>query len=119
MDKNSIDEIVDELVETNFINEKRFLSSFVRGKFLSNKWGKNKIRMALRKKHFDDEQINSALQKIDDNEYRKTAEKLVQRKLDIIKNFDRKEKSKLYYYMLSKGYEPDIISDAINGIVPD
>ena len=107
------------MVETDFINEKRFLSSFVRGKFLSNKWGKNKIRVALRKKKFDDERINEALQKIDDSEYQKTAEKLLQRKLDLIEHVDRKEKSKLYYYMLSKGYESDVVSAVIKKVVRD
>lgn len=107
------------MVETDFINEQRFLTAYVRGKFSNNKWGRNKINLALRKKHFDNERITEALKKINDIEYRKTAEKLIIRKLEAIEVVNRKEKSKLYYYMLSKGYEPEIVIETINKHTPN
>ena len=109
LDANDIDLIIDELVETDFINEKRYLVAFVRGKFYSNKWGKGKIKSALLKKKFREDDIQEALKKLDPSEYMKAAEKLIVRKMEKHDLNDRKEKSKVYYYMLSKGYESDIV----------
>ena len=42
--------IIENLIEDDFINEKRYAVAFVRDKFRLNKWGKIKITMALREK---------------------------------------------------------------------
>jgi len=115
LEQNDIDSVVDELVESDFINEKRFLTSFVRGKFNINKWGRQKIKMALRQKNFNDEDITSALTKLDKKEYAKTAQALINRKWDALKGTENRiRKSKVYYYILSKGYEPNIVVSLID-----
>jgi len=44
------DEIIKYLIHNNFINHKRYASAFVSDKFKFNKWGKLKIKMALKQK---------------------------------------------------------------------
>ena len=103
------DDLIDELVENNFINEGRFILAFARGKFNNNKWGRHKIRMALREKGLKEEDISKTLKKLDAREYEKTARQLLQRKWEDLSGLDgRTRNSKTYYYMVSKGFEPDV-----------
>ena len=120
LSSSDIDSVVDELVETNFINENRFLTSYVRGKFNINKWGRQKIKMALRQKKFNDEDIVSALSKLDETEYTKTAKALIERKWnDLDGTESRIRKSKVYYYILSKGYEPNVVISLIDHMMKE
>jgi len=43
-----IDDLIQELIQENFINEDRFVESFVSGRIRIKKWGRLKIRMALK-----------------------------------------------------------------------
>lgn len=110
VDPASYDELTDELVESNFLDEKRYISSFVLGKFNGNKWGKVKIRQALREKKLQDNEIEAGLAKIDRDEYIRIATTLFRKKAEEVGPGDsRTAKSKLYYYMMSKGFETDLI----------
>lgn len=55
------EQIVQNLVDTRFIDDERFARAFVREKYLYARWGRIKIRQALRLKHVDSEYINAAL----------------------------------------------------------
>ena len=101
---------MDQLVEHNFINEERFVTSYTRGKFQNNKWGRMKIRQALRMKGIGDEKIDRSMKKIDSAEYERTAGKLIALKVDQLRKLEpRSRHSKVYYYMMSKGYEADVV----------
>lgn len=105
-----MDDIIDDLVESDFINEKRYSSAYARGKFINNHWGRQKILQEMRGKKINEKLIDSALKKIDEMEYKNTAEKLINRKWLEIKDIDiRVKKSKVYYFMSVKGYESDLI----------
>src|SRR5580693_6124237 len=41
--------IIEKLKQEGFLNEKRYVSAFARGKFRNKKWGKKKIEMELKK----------------------------------------------------------------------
>jgi len=117
--KKDIDEIIDELVETDFINEDRYLLSYSRGKFFNNSWGRNKIRHALRMKNFTDEKIEWAVGKISDSDYTKMANKLLGNKLEKMAKLEsRARQSKAYYYMVSKGYEPQVFIPLLKKLDP-
>ena len=108
LSKKDIDDIVDDLVETDFINEDRYLLSYVRGKFYSNSWGRVKIRQSLRLKNLPGEKIERALKKIEVSDYQKMINKLLVNKLKDLSGVEpRTRQSKAYYYMVSKGYEPE------------
>ena len=50
---DKVDEIMDLLLDDNFINEERFATLFVRGKVKVKRWGLYKIREGLSKKGVD------------------------------------------------------------------
>lgn len=48
--KSRWDEVIDALLKDDFLNEERYIEAYVRGKFFSKKWGRNKIILGLKKK---------------------------------------------------------------------
>lgn len=108
------DEIIAELISENVLNEERYARSFARGKFRLNKWGKNKIKAELTRKHVPKSIIESGLTEIDENEYLLTLVKLLEEKEGSVKAKNEFDKiNKLRSYAWSKGYEPEIINMAI------
>jgi len=53
-------DILEKLFEENYLNERRFLGSYIRGKHFHNGWGRNKIRHYLHHKGFSTSEINAA-----------------------------------------------------------
>lgn len=113
---DEIEEVIAELISDNFINEQRFANAFVRGKFNIKGWGKFKIKSALAAKQVSETCVNEALENIDQDEYkaalRETAEKKSREKGGFPLSIENK--NKVFKYLLSKGFEADYITEALN-----
>ena len=115
--KNEWDRILDHLIEENFLDENRYVEAFVRGKFKMKKWGKNKIKMGLMKKRvFNENLVNLVFEsEIEEEDYLRTIKELIERKMNLISETDPiVKRDKVYRYMLSKGYESDLIAKELN-----
>ncbi len=104
-----------ELIEANVINEERFAIAFAGGKFRMKQWGREKIKMELKIRKISDYCIKKALKEIDCDEYDKTLNKLLYKKLTELKSERNHfiKKAKVYRYLLQKGYEKDIVAGII------
>ena len=112
--QEAIDLLIVELIQYNFLNEERYARSFARGKFRIKKWGKIKIRTALKKRDVYFKCIDLAMLEIDDKTYLNTLKELLQKKNDILKETNLyKRKMKLISYLVTRGYEYDLIHDAL------
>ena len=112
--QEAIDLLIIELIQFNFLNEERYARSFARGKFRIKKWGKIKIRTALKKREVYFKCIDLAMLEIDDKTYSNTLKKLLQKKNDVLKETNSyKRKMKLIQYLFTRGYEYDLIHDAL------
>lgn len=112
--QEAIDLLIVELIQYNFLNEERYARSFARGKFRIKKWGKIKIRTALKKRDVYFKCIDLAMLEIDDKTYLNTLKKLLQKKNDVLKETNLyKRKMKLISYLVTRGYEYDLIHDAL------
>lgn len=109
--KEDWDALIDKLMQQNFLNEKRYIEAFVRGKFLMKKWGKIKIKAELNQKKIYGKEINEVIEnEIEEDEYLKTIKQLIIKKKSLLNEKEKlKEKEKLYRYLLSKGYEQELI----------
>jgi len=111
---SDIEEALAVLVSENYLNEERFAETFARGKFRIKQWGKNKIKAELKFKKVSDYSINKALKQIDNTDYRKTIEKLLERKLRETKEkVPYKKNYKVLQYAISRGFEQDIVADVL------
>ncbi|MBN9296456.1 MAG: RecX family transcriptional regulator [Filimonas sp.] len=115
--KTDVEEILAGLIEGNYLNEERFAVMFAGGKFRMKKWGRVKIKHALQQKLVSTYNIKKALQEISIEEYVKIATTLARDKWKSIpgENIYTRQ-AKVRQYLLQKGYENDIIQQAIRSI---
>lgn len=113
------DHIVVHLLEHNFLNEERYAKAFVSGKFNIKKWGKQRLKLELKRKDISSYNISAALKTIDESDYYKTFNQLAEKKLESIKETDKfKKKKKLIDYLLYRGWETHLVYDKVNELIP-
>ena len=100
------------LKEGDHFSDELYCDSFVSGKFRIKKWGKMKIKAALKAKKLPDHLIEKALEEIDQFEYRKKAEELIERKIGD-KKLDFNEKQKVIRSLFIKGYPSSLTLDIL------
>jgi len=109
-----VEELIAELIQTNFLNEERFAMAYVSGKFNIKKWGKIKIKQGLKLKRVPDKMILNALKSINYDNYLNTIKLTAEKKLNVIIEKDPyKKRYKLISYLLSKGFENDLITEVL------
>lgn len=109
------EEILLHLMEHDFLNETRFAQSYARGKFRIKKYGKQRIILELKRRDITAYNIKKALNEIDDEVYRTTAFEIAAKKSQYLteKNPFKKRK-KIFEHMVRKGYEYDLINEALD-----
>ncbi len=114
---NDIEKIITILIKENFISESRYATAFVRDKFKYNKWGKVKIAAHLRVKKLPAVIIRTALDSIDNKQYTKMLQELIDGHRRSVKAKNQYDlKAKLLRYGLSKGFESNLLYDILNEI---
>lgn len=109
------DAVMAQLISENFINEERFARQFANGKFRIKQWGKQKIKIELKKRQISGYSINKALDGIADEEYRVTLLNLINKKNREVQAKNEFEKrQKIAQYLYSKGFETELIWDLLN-----
>jgi regulatory protein len=106
-----VEELIAELISAKILNEEAYARAISRGKFRIKHWGKNKIIQQLKLNKISDYCIRKGLSEIDPEEYEQTLIRLTTHKWEELKK-ERgpvARKSKVYRYMLQKGYEGDLI----------
>ena len=116
--QDEVEEIIYTLITENYLNEERFAILYAGSKFRMKQWGKSKIKQSLKLKQISDYCIKKALKEIDEADYKKTFQKLADQKLKTLKG-ERNifiKKRKLQDFLLQKGFENDLIREALNAI---
>ncbi|WP_237274285.1 regulatory protein RecX [Tenacibaculum ovolyticum] len=105
------------LMKDNFLNEERFSKSFARGKFRIKKWGKQRIVRELKFRNISAYNIKTALKEINEDEYITTLYELVAKKDKLVREENVfKRKKKIADYLLYRGFESNLVYEAINAI---
>lgn len=108
VDRDLRDQIIDSLLENNFLNEERFAIAFAGGKFRVKQWGKIRIFQELKSKHISEKNINLALKEIDATAYQATFDRLFEQKQHDYED-TRQGKAQFAHFLLRKGFEPTLI----------
>ena len=114
--KKDHDEIIATLIEENYLNEERFATAFVRGKFRMKQWGRVKIKYELKQKQVSEYNIKKALKEIDDTTYSDTLKKLYEERWESLKGEKNRfiKMTKTRDYLLQKGYEMELVKAVMN-----
>ncbi len=118
VDAEDQDRLLAELIATNFLSEERFAETYTSGKVRIKRWGRVKIRTELKARFISEYAVKKALNSIDSDEYWKNLRQLTERKWKQL-NAEKdsyKKKLKVYRYLSSKGYETDLIKNAVEEI---
>jgi regulatory protein len=111
---DEVEEVITELILTNFLNEERFAMAYVSGKFNIKKWGKIKIKQGLKLKKVPEKMIIKALNTIDYDDYLQVILAAAEKKAPFITEKDPyKKKYKLVTYLMGKGFESNLISEVL------
>ena len=114
---DEIEDIIDQLIQEKFIDELRYARAYVADKYRFNSWGRKKISFQLKSKGISTDIISMALEDLDTDSYYENLKQQLEKKLQSIRGGNYYEKkAKLMRYAASRGYEMDLIYDAIDEI---
>lgn len=115
---DDLGQIIVALIEEKFLDEERFVISFVRGKYRYKKWGRNKIKQELRQKDISPYCLKIGMKAIDETEYLGNLIHVLEKKNErtTAKSlFERK--AKLATFAIGKGYESHLVWQTINELL--
>ncbi|KEO72088.1 regulatory protein RecX [Anditalea andensis] len=115
LNPEEVENLLSYMIEEGFLNEERFAVAFVGGKFRIKKWGRNKILNELKIRKISPNCIKSGMKEIPAEEYWQTLQGLAEKKWESMsdKN-DFIRSQKVFRYLMSRGYEADLIQEVIS-----
>ncbi|MDO5515934.1 MAG: recombination regulator RecX [Clostridium sp.] len=115
---SQIEKSIEFLKEYNFINDDSYAKAYINDKLASR--GRQKIKYDLMRKGIDRQIIDEKLSDIDSDDERNTAMVLAEKKYRSIKKSETdtyKLSGKLYRFLISKGYNYDIVKDVVKEVM--
>ena len=110
-EQSKTQKILQHLISSGFLNEERFVESYITGKVSIKKWGTNKIRAGLFEKRIQQQMIDNGIKKIDKTLYYSNLNYLFDKKTRALPRFDSdyRIKSKVMRFLATKGYTAEEI----------
>ena len=110
-----VESLIAELIEQDLLNEERFARALARGKFRIKGYGRVRITQQLKQFRISEYCIRKAMTEIEPEEYAQRLERLSERKWEELRGErnPHKRRQKLYQYLIRKGYESDLVQQAI------
>ena len=103
--------LIKRLQKDGFLDQKRFVNSYITGKVSVKKWGVNKIRAGLIQKRIEPVIIARGIMEIDAGLYQENLQALFEKKILALKDYktDCQQKSKVIRFLSGKGYSSEEI----------
>jgi len=106
--------IISDLISEGFLNEERFAKAYARGKSRMKNWGRIKITQELKFRQISPYCIKKGLAEIDPEEYYTGLVNFLIKKNRLIRESNPfKRKQKLNAFAMRRGFEYDIIKEAV------
>ncbi|MFZ6050707.1 regulatory protein RecX [Halocola ammonii] len=113
---DEVENLIAKLISDNYLDESRFASAYVSGKYRIKHWGKNRIVRELKQRDISSYNINAALKEIDEDEYLRILDYLIEKKVEQVEGgkseFERN--GKIARFLINRGFEPDLVWQKIN-----
>ena len=111
-----VENIVEYLIDNDYLNEERYTKMFIQGKLRIKKWGRIKLKYELKSKGIDIKIINEHINQINEEDYIEYLNEFSTNKSKIFKGtFDQKKRSFINYFPYS-GWENDLIYQKLRDI---
>jgi regulatory protein len=120
-DKSLIDEILEQLITSNYLNDKEFANAFVEEKLKAKKWSERRLKSELIKKGIKPDVISEVLgEKVSSSDNFDNAFTAAKKKYISLKqrNLEPKEiKNKLSAFLLSRGFNYETVKEVFEKIL--
>lgn len=104
------DEIIEHLLQNNFINPERYIRAFIHDKLYLNGWGRVKIAAMLRERRLPGGVVDRALAEIPEADYLEILCKTIEQKRRTIRGSDEyANRVKLMRAVASRGFESHLV----------
>ncbi|HET9570547.1 MAG TPA: regulatory protein RecX [Bacteroidales bacterium] len=111
---DDLEKLIKRLKDEGYLNENRYVKAFVKDKFRFSKWGRIKIRYALRQKGISSTLADEGLAEISDDDYREMLISLLRIKKPSIKaNSPYELRGKLLRFAAGRGFELDLTGSCL------
>lgn len=110
MGETDAEAVVARLEREGFVDENRYARAFVHDKWMYDRWGRVKIRAALRQKGLSAGDVDEALAQIDEEAYAEGLRALLAAKRRTLKaDSDHALRQKLARFAAGRGFEPGLV----------
>lgn len=116
LSETDVQHVIEELKRRRFLDEHRFAAGFARDKVRFAGWGRLKIRAALAARHIPSDVIEEALGAIEPDDYRQAILRAARGKAASLDLNLPEERAKLTRHLLSRGFEPGLVSRLMSKI---
>jgi len=115
---DEVEDVLADLIIEGFISEERFAKAFTGGKFRIKGWGKRKIIQGLKQHKISENCIKIGLAEISMEDYYQALLKHAEKKFARLKGETPYIiRGKLTQHLIMKGFEGEIIKDAISELI--
>ena len=108
--------IVEYLINNDYLNEERYTKMFVQGKLRIKKWGRIKLKYELKLKGVDTNIIEDNINKINEEEYINYFNEFSTNKIKFLKGSKDKKKRSFINYFTYRGWENNLIYQKLRDI---
>jgi len=106
--------LIKRLLDEGYLNESRYVKAFVKDKFRFSKWGRIKIRYALRQKGLSASLVDEGLSEIGEEDYLNLLSELLRQKKRTVKaNTPYEQRGKLLRFAAGRGFELELAGSCL------
>lgn len=110
MQEEQIENVLRQLVEEGFVDDRRFSEAYVHDKVAFSRWGRIRIKMELEKRHVPSDIIRAALETVDEAVYEEQLLNLLESYGATVKaKSEYERRNKLIRHACNHGYEYDVV----------
>lgn len=111
-----VENIVEYLIDNDYLNEERYTKMFIQGKLRIKKWGRIKLKYELRSKGIDIKTINEHINQITEEDYMNYFNEFSTSKIKFLKGTKDQKKRSFINYFTYRGWENNLIYQKLRDI---
>ena len=112
----SANDIIECLIDNDYLNEERYTKMFIQGKLRIKKWGRIKLKSELRLKGIDVKIINEHINQINEQDYINYFNEFSINKIKFLKGSRDQKKRSFINYFTYRGWENNLIYQKLKDI---
>ena len=112
----SSNDIIEYLIDNDYLNEERYTKMLFQGKLRIKKWGRIKLNYELKSKGIDIKIINEHINQISEDDYVRYFNEFSTNKIKFLKGTKEQRKRSFINYFTYRGWENNLIYEKLNEI---